>query len=938
MKISRNNKGFSLVELLIAVAIAAIVGASVFGFMTVGAKTFGVTSTDVNIQNEAQLAFNQIQDLVIDTVIGIDYVYYEGTNSDDDSHKVATDAAIPATAAGKKLIMYNSLASGRNVYEIIWKKDEKKLYYSEYNVAIDSSGGADKVVKGANIVKEALLGEYVTGFVADVSQVETKRVVRLELTYTKGNKNYTSAHNITLRNKIVSGNVVPSYMVSDNTVPLSKNIEGPEEIYMEPGDVSEINDSYVVKDVLGNVSTGMSKHWDIVKTDGSSSKSTANGSRITLGGKLEVSAYEDSDFIIRVTTADGLASKEVTVKIIRINTIDGLEWTSEGSIGTGEISGGSASPEDIIEGESFKITVTGVSGTNLGAISFNGNTVDKKVVFIKTKGEDLFDITEQDGTSCKCRMKDSFGTSSGWVAHSSGTKTWENSDIAVTAVSVYSLGGRGFSTANLSTPNISFADFDYTSATSNPTSVGASTFKSANRYMNSTGVAPVFATWTGKAYKTKSSFNIKVPEDSDLERGVEKVNTNSILFSQNGVGVSLDAFTKLDDGTPINTLEYVAVLDYTLLEIHHNEDGSTTETTKQHFYDAENTVANYDKNWKVNCPKFDNADTTYISKYSPNSEFVYTATAYLIKVTDIPGWTTASAGHTYTSGNCCVVMGADPLITEDVLKKAKYASTPATFHYYNLQFSFDNVNAADNIIVSGQNNERAAIYLKEFGKVYDAEQPYNLYLGFDYSTQFNQCTALFNSDKWHYMKANEDGTWSYAEDNFVSTIASYIGQGQATDKRLSLTNYKFNDFYNKDSGHLRIVPKYTDSRNSEYIYNNYIDVYIWNITIPEFNIAKDGNDNNKKVAEQHSYFPVPTDYNFGSLSVGRQTVWKGALLRGNNRNVVDLYYTLSRVGELDSDKPSYNLKLEYMDTSTNKYTTVAEYSCGFDDREWKQIN
>ena len=61
LTIKADNKGFSLVELLIAVTIATIVGASIFGFMKVGAKTFNFNSSDVNLQNESQLAFNQMQ-------------------------------------------------------------------------------------------------------------------------------------------------------------------------------------------------------------------------------------------------------------------------------------------------------------------------------------------------------------------------------------------------------------------------------------------------------------------------------------------------------------------------------------------------------------------------------------------------------------------------------------------------------------------------------------------------------------------------------------------------------------------------------------------------------------------------------------------------------------------------------------------------------------
>ncbi|MCR5602470.1 MAG: type II secretion system GspH family protein, partial [Lachnospiraceae bacterium] len=50
------NGGFTLVEILIAAAIVGILGAGIFGFMSVGANNFRESRTEVNLQNESQLA------------------------------------------------------------------------------------------------------------------------------------------------------------------------------------------------------------------------------------------------------------------------------------------------------------------------------------------------------------------------------------------------------------------------------------------------------------------------------------------------------------------------------------------------------------------------------------------------------------------------------------------------------------------------------------------------------------------------------------------------------------------------------------------------------------------------------------------------------------------------------------------------------------------
>ena len=75
-----NNKGFSLIELIITVAILTIITSAILGFIVTGTKSYGNVNEEVELQQEAQLSFNQLSDLIIDSTNGIKYYYNDNEN------------------------------------------------------------------------------------------------------------------------------------------------------------------------------------------------------------------------------------------------------------------------------------------------------------------------------------------------------------------------------------------------------------------------------------------------------------------------------------------------------------------------------------------------------------------------------------------------------------------------------------------------------------------------------------------------------------------------------------------------------------------------------------------------------------------------------------------------------------------------------------------
>ena len=62
----KDNRGLSLLELVIAISLLAIVSAMLLGFMTTGSSMFRRVSTEVSLQMDSQVAMTQLREFVID--------------------------------------------------------------------------------------------------------------------------------------------------------------------------------------------------------------------------------------------------------------------------------------------------------------------------------------------------------------------------------------------------------------------------------------------------------------------------------------------------------------------------------------------------------------------------------------------------------------------------------------------------------------------------------------------------------------------------------------------------------------------------------------------------------------------------------------------------------------------------------------------------------
>ena len=66
IKTKKNNKGISLIEIIVAIAVGSLVLASLTILIVQGVNSYRTQSTLANLQNDANIALNQISDNIME--------------------------------------------------------------------------------------------------------------------------------------------------------------------------------------------------------------------------------------------------------------------------------------------------------------------------------------------------------------------------------------------------------------------------------------------------------------------------------------------------------------------------------------------------------------------------------------------------------------------------------------------------------------------------------------------------------------------------------------------------------------------------------------------------------------------------------------------------------------------------------------------------------
>lgn len=237
----KNNKGLTLIELVVTVAIIAIFSGIVLSIIGTSSNSFRTTSSTAKVQMKTQELLDTIQDLVIDANRS---VYYEIGDQ-----KIQNDIDGPEVNYGDSLskrtfyvCSAKELSDTQELqkYDVLrWDPLTKEVRYSYKELVVDknpagenpdsgdpvgfSAGeaagaevggdgaeagdtgdGADDGSGGSSEAEGtfSVLAENVTSFRADVTKVKGLRIVRFRIVMNEKGKEITTLHTVNLRNEI----------------------------------------------------------------------------------------------------------------------------------------------------------------------------------------------------------------------------------------------------------------------------------------------------------------------------------------------------------------------------------------------------------------------------------------------------------------------------------------------------------------------------------------------------------------------------------------------------------------------------------------------------------------------------------------------------------------------------------------------------------------
>lgn len=305
-KMRGDSRGLTLIELVCAVAILAIISATVGGAMVVATNSYKSGTVETAMQQEAQFTANAIEALIIDATDTVEF-------------------------SGNVL----KIANVDYTYEITYDPSAQTLRYTQYETNNPSN------VVAAN----ELIAEHMASFDVDASAFPTARTVQLAFTMENQGRRFSTAYNITSRNNPDAG----------TPLELTALILVMDKVTLEP------NQTYPLEvSVAGSANKNWHCYFDTTHDPSPDASFSVTPTTITLQiGPTETGGSDGVLPLIVETDATGASGAPLDRKRVDINIrrVLGFDWTSF------VLREGSALAQDAV----YSISAT-PNGTNLAKV------------------------------------------------------------------------------------------------------------------------------------------------------------------------------------------------------------------------------------------------------------------------------------------------------------------------------------------------------------------------------------------------------------------------------------------------------------------------------------------------------------------------------------------------------------------------------------------
>lgn len=348
--IKKQDKGFTLIEMIVTVSIIAVFGGILLTLVTTGSNLFRGVSGNTKAQVDAQETLDAIEDLLIDANRSVYYAYGDGSNVGAE----ITNDIESSDSAFKTLLVCNEYENGdgssRYVVDVLdWDGQEGKLYYSqrEYTKASSSETEqetdtdeetvrlqsqeefqavpanidfSDKVRDAKEVVQRSVFAQGIENFTADMTKVEEERIARFRLTTKNNGKEVKTLHTVNLRNQIQVQKPDDAFAEAGSTDVKIKIVGAPEAI--------QAGTSAILRYELECSGSGSidptTVHWEIVNNKEKGYFPEADPTY----GKLTIADSADGAItvIVSAVTTDGktVTSAPVTIKILTTKKVAGI--------------------------------------------------------------------------------------------------------------------------------------------------------------------------------------------------------------------------------------------------------------------------------------------------------------------------------------------------------------------------------------------------------------------------------------------------------------------------------------------------------------------------------------------------------------------------------------------------------------------------------------